>query len=268
MKLYFLLIALCAMQLTYAQKIIEQVYPGNKINEIKILSTYANTNIETYKGNEIIIEASVNINLNMDNKYFEINSNFLNGILTISSEIDNDNIPKRVIYKNKKGETVVYSASDNKIEDMNALGDNISSINYGYQTDITVKIKIPENKKISIESTYGDVHGKGIFHDIKADITYGDIEIQQAAIKNISNIELTSTYGHVDFSVNNSANITFDLSTNYGEIFSDLNVVSTKEHTFSSNRCGSARGGKYILNKGTNTARITATYDDIYLRKI
>ncbi len=266
MKFVLSLIALCAIQTSYAQKVIKNSFPGNEVTEIRVDTEYADIEIESYNGSEISIEASVNINLNMDNDGYALEADNRGSTLFISSELDTENIPKRIIIKDKEGNTTVIKDGENAMSNIDSNNDNYTSINYGYQTDITLKIKIPKNKDINIESIYGDLLVSGKYNDLKANITYGDIEIIQSSISPDATIELNSTYGHVDYSLPKTANIEFNLSISYGEIFTDLDVISSKDNVFLSNSCNNSKGGQYTLNDGGSIANITATYADIYLR--
>ena len=160
----------------------------------------------------------------------------------------------------------IPSAADGNYFDMGEINSPvILDCCYVGATDIK-EIKIPKNKSITIKSIYGDLIASGEYNDVKAKITYGDIEMKQSNISNTASIVLSSIYGYVDYSVPKSANIEFNLSTSYGEILTDLDLVSTQKNVFDSNECNSSRGGKYTLNKGKAIASINSTYDDVYLR--
>jgi len=267
MKFVFSIIALCAIQAIHAQKITKKSYPSDQIEIIRVDSDYANIEMESYNGSDILIETSVNINLNMDNNAHSTLASQDGSAFVISSSVNFENVTKRLIVRDNEGNTTIVSADDATIKSINDNEDNYQTINYGYQTDVTIKIKVPKTKNIFIESIYGDFKASGMYKDIEAKITYGDIEIKQSTVSAASTIKLESTYGHVDYSIPHTSDIEFNLSTSYGEIFTGLDVVSSKKDVFAeSNSCGNQRGGKYILNEGKSTAHITATYDDIYLR--
>lgn len=266
MKILLLLIAFCAIQSTYAQNIIKESFSANQIQSIIVNTEYADIEIESYVGNEIIIEASVNINLNMDNDGFLLNTSKSGNVINISSKIDYESIPKRVILTDKEGNTTILLSDDKSLKDIDMTDGTYNSMNYGYQTDITIKVLVPDHRDIYVESIYGDLLTSGNYKNINADITYGNIEVKQTQVATSSNIKLESTYGFVDYTIPRSSDIEFNLSTSYGEIFSDLDVVSSNKNIFSGKSCGTERGGKYTLNEAKSIAYITATYDDIYLR--
>ena len=266
MKFIIALIALCAIQTSYAQKVISESYPSDQIEKIKIDTEYADIELESYTGNEIVVEATVNINMNLDNDSYSFKADKNDNVFIIKSKMDFNDIPRRIILKDYEGNTKILLEKDASLENVKDTEDKYKSINYGYQTDITLKIKLPENKDIIVESIYGDLIAKGIYNNIDVDITYGDVEIKTFQVNTSSTINLESTYGHIDYSVPSSSDIEFNLSTSYGEIFSDLNVTSSRSNVFEKNVCGAERGGKYILNEAKSIAYITATYDDIYIR--
>lgn len=266
MKSMIALIALCAIQTSYAQKVISKSYSSDQIQKIKINTEYADIELESYDGSEILIEASVNINMNLDNDSYSFKTEKNNNVFAIQSKMDFNDIPRRVILKDYEGNTKILLEEDASLENIKDTDHNYKSINYGYQTDITLKIRVPENKDLIVESIYGDLIATGNYDNIDVNITYGDVEIKTFEVNTSSTINLTSTYGHVDYSVPQSSDIEFNLSTSYGEIFSDLNVISTKSNVFENNTCGGERGGKYMLNEGKSIAYITATYGDVYLR--
>lgn len=266
MKFLLSLITLCVMQATYAQKLIKDSFSAEQIQTIKVDTEYADIEMESYDGDEIIIEASVNINLNMDNEGFLLKSSKNGSVINIESKIDCENIPKRVLLTDNEGNITMLLSDDESLKDIDMTDGTYRSMNYGYQTDITIKVLIPEHKDLHVQSTYGDLLAIGNYSNIHAGITYGDIEIKQTQVASSSSIKLESTYGFVDYTIPHSSDIEFNLSTSYGEIFSDLDVVTSNKSVFSKTSCGGERGGKYTLNEAKSIAYITSTYDDIYLR--
>ena len=265
MKYIIIVITLCVMQDSYAQKLISESYPILQITNIHVESEYANIEIESYEGESIEIEASININQNMDNEAFDIAVKVNDNEIDITTKLDEENIPKRVIMKDENGNTNIINDDDPSIKNIGEIKGEYISINYGIETNIIIKIKLPKNKNIRVKSIYGDLILNGKYNDILAQITYGNIDVVQSEVDSHSNIVLISTYGHVDYSVPKNANITFELSSSYGEIFTNLDVISTNKNTHS-NICGNENSGEYILNAGNSKANVTATYADIYLR--
>lgn len=264
MKFILSIIALCAIQATYAQKIITKSYPASRTSDISVDTKYADIELVSFSGNEIIIEATVNINNNKDNDSYYFETTTRGNIFHISSEFDSNKIPLRKFLKNEEENTKIISTDNISPEVSTSTSNNYN--NYGYQIDITLRIKIPENRSVIIRTIYGELRASGKYNNIKVNITYGYIEILQSNVSSTSKIELHSTYGHVDYTVPKSADMQFDLSTSYGEILTDLDVVSNNKSTFVGIECNTGRGGKYTLNKGKVPAKITATYNDIYLR--
>ena len=254
------------MQATYAQKLIQKSYPANLINELKINTEYANIKIESYNKDEIRLEIYVDINDNMDNDAYRYNTQIDGSVFTISSELDCDSLNKKIILKDKEGVVTIIPDQGKGIENIKSYEENYTSINYGYETDITLKIKIPRKKSLNIKSIYGNLIINGDYKNIVANITYGDIEIVQPNIARNATIDINSTYGHIDYSVPSSADIQFNLATSYGEIFTDLDMTYKKGGLSSVKNCQNEHSGQYILNTGGNLANITATYDNIYLR--
>lgn len=266
MKFMLSIIALCAIQATYAQKTVTQSYPASQVSEINIDTKYADIKLESYNGNEIIIEAAVNINHNKDNDSYSFEATTNGSIFNIYSMFDSNNIPQRKFIKDKEENTKILSSDNLSFEYSSTINNNCAHTNYGYRIDITLKIKVPENKNVTIRSIYGELLATGKYNNVNVNITYGDIEIIQSSVTSTSKIELHSTYGHIDYTVPKSADIKFDLSTNYGEILTDLDVISDNKNVFAGNGCNTGRGGKYTLNEGNTPVKITATYNDIYLR--
>ena len=66
----------------------------------------------------------------------------------------------------------------------------------------------------------------------------------------------------IDLTIDPNFSANLNLSTSYGEIYSDLKLISVS--ATQNNYCGS--NASYIMNGGGIEIDLTSTYDNIYLR--
>ena len=173
-------------------------------------------------------------------------------------------MPQRISLTDYNNNTIIVTKGDDDYNDYKNNGGKYKNMNFGVTTDIKVNIKVPIGLNLIINSTYGDIVINGEYNNMSVENIYGNLDVIQKNISNNSEINLTSTYGSVDYSIPSDTDMEFLLSTSYGEILTDLDIIQTQKG-LSNNMCF-GNGGRYILHKGGSQTSITATYSNIYLR--
>jgi hypothetical protein len=238
MKTFFVCIC-CALSLgSYAQTATTKTFATQRGQQINLNFDYPKVKVSTWDKNEVSITAHVKINDDENNDAFELESKTVGGALVITSHIkDLDKLPRRYTVI-RDGVKSVYKTKTDYREAQKTGGITVSS--EGTDIDITVEVKIPVNAVTSIKSTYGIVELANFNATVTVDATYGGIDATLAPA-NTGKIQIT---------------------TNYGQMYSnlDLKITDHKEGSFyNSITAEPGKGPSY---------KFTSTYGKIYLRKL
>jgi hypothetical protein len=236
-------IALCLIAASAsAQTIISKTIPLQKGQKIKMKFDYPElVKVSTWDKNEISFEGRVSINGGENDDAFKLDVSTSGSEVSLRNEITNmDAIPHRVTVT-RDGEKMIFRnrAEWQKYKDEH--GGQHSMMNEGVEMDIQLEIKVPKNVETYVESVYGLVEVKDFSGPITVEATYGGVD---ASLAETSLGELIA-------------------ETNYGHIYSNLNVKfnnqNTREenfHTLVSVKPGN--GPRYSFE---------SKYGNVYLRK-
>ena len=241
------------------QSVEQKTIANLKSESVTIESNYPDIELKSWEGNDIKIESNVMINGEEHNGAFILETkNATNGIY-IDAKVNTESLKQKVIVNNKDGSKSYF---DTKGFDNLNFGDNGVSMNIGYNIDAQIIIWIPSSMKVITSTVYGDIKSKGFFANLKIKSTYGMIEAELLKVDKMERLELFSTYDIVDLTIDPKINANLNMSTSYGEIYSDLNLVS--KNSSQNNQCGNSQ--KYILNDGGLEIKLVSTYENVYIR--
>jgi hypothetical protein len=227
----------------YAQTAINKTIPAQPGQTIVMHFDYPDLiQVSTWDKNEISITGTVSINSGENDDAFELFTSASGGTISIRNEIKNmKSIPQRItvidgtqkiMFKNKEELRKYESEHGKRKYDMQS---------WGVDMDILIEIKIPRNMQTRIESVYGMVEIKNFVGPLTVDATYGGVD---AALNEKNAGEIIA-------------------ETNYGEIYSNLDVKFGGEdsrqedfHTYVSAKPG--KGPTYSFD---------SKYGNVYLRK-
>lgn len=233
---------------------------GLKSNYLIIASNYPDIKLESWDGNEIKIESEVTINgENHKGAYTLETKNDSNGIY-IDAIIDTESLERKVIVNNEDGSKSYFDFEG--FDNLNYEGNDNVSMNIGYNIDAKVVMWVPKKMNVETSTLYGVINSKGSFSSLKLNSTYGMIEAELSKIDEMEKLDLVSTYDIVDLSINPKLNANLSISTSYGEVYSDLMLISASSTP--KNHCGSNES--YIMNGGGMKINLVSTYDNIYVR--
>jgi hypothetical protein len=240
MKALITTAALCIALTGAAQTPINKTVPVTKGQTIRMKFDYPGVKISTWDRDEIAITGTATINNGENDDAFKINVKTSASTIVITSEIENmDRIPQRItihegdqkiIFKNK-GEWQKYQETHGRS----------NTVNMGVDLDIKLEIKVPRNVDTDIEAVYGMV------------------EIPEF----IGPLTVQATYGGVDASLSEKNVGELIAETNYGNIYSnlDMNVKTdnAREEDFHTLvRANLGTGPRY---------KFESPYGNVYLRK-
>ncbi len=228
----------CALYMgANAQATVTKSYPAQAGQQINLKFDYPIVKISTWDKNEVSVVAHVDINDHENDSAFEVNEEIVDGAMVIKNRIkDMNSLPRRyTIVRN--GVKTVYRSREQYEEARN--GGGIEQTYEGLDMHITVEVKIPANCTTSLNAIYGIVELADFNAPIKIDAVYGGIDATIA----------TATTGKLE------------ATTQYGQIYSNLEIKIT-DHTerdfYNSITAEPGKGPSYSF---------TSPYGKIYLRK-
>ena len=228
----------CALCLgANAQSTVTKSYPAQAGQEVRLKFDYPVVKISTWDKNEVSVIAHVDINDHENDSAFEITEEAVGGAIVIKNRINGmESIPRRyTIVRN--GMKTVYRS---KAEFESARnGGGIEKTYEGLDMEITVEVKIPANCTTDLNAVYGIVELTDFHAPIKVHAEYGGID---ATIS-------TPTTGKLE------------ATTQYGQIYSnlDLKITNHEERDFyNSITAEPGKGPSYTFS---------SPYGKIYLRK-
>ncbi len=271
MKSYFFILVFACLFLTaVGQRTINQSIPVTNINQLHCNFEYANVQISSWDNPSIQISGTALINDGLNDDAFKIEQSKNGTEISLRTYIDNkDKLPKTVTVV-KDGQKYVFRNKDgNKKAIRKQIKETIGDEEYsmyseGVQSEIILEVKVPKNLQVDIQSTYGDVILNNVTTPLKVENTYGHIEAVFSDLAKIKEVSLKSTYDFVDITVPDGEPLKVDLDSDYGKIFTDLELdidsQRSKTKDFAYRIVGSVKNGGPLI-------KAKATYKNIYLRK-
>jgi len=240
-KLFIALIFLAAT--VSAQTKLDKHFPVKPGQQVRITFDYPKLiKVSTWDKNEISIQGTVSINDGESDDAFVIDTNVSGEVIDIHGKVKNmDDLPQRITVIKDGVKTVFRNEAEyKKYKKENGQG-GFDIMNRGLDMEITLEIKVPARMQTSVVSVYGMV------------------EVNQFD----GPLHVEATYGGVDATLTESATGDLVAETNYGHIYSDLNLRPTPEsiheedfHTVVSAKLGKGPG-----------YRFESPYGNVYLRR-
>lgn len=269
--MYNRILLMCLLFITVdgliGQKIIQKDQSLSGIESIKFDFQWSDAKFIKSSDNQLHITVSVLINKGENDDAFELNLVKKGSILEVKSDIkDMENMPRYVVVESK-GVKHTFRLDPNEDfhkRDFDQI--NWSEVNHWQGPDVLkevlITVSIPENVQINVDATYGNLEIVNCLNPMIIENTYG--HVQASFLSAPKDCKLKSTYSFVDISVPSSSSMDFDLHTNHGSIFTNLDIdidaKKSKTRIFDNMVIGA-------INRGGKTLEVEATYSNIYLRK-
>jgi len=237
---------------------------AERFETIAIESTWGDVKIEMTDGQDVEITGEVVINGTLMNDRIEIKESKKGNQLSIDLEVDLEGTDKVVYLRDEDG-NYSYIKSD-KFDHANGWN-GYQSMNYGRHVEAEFVIGIPKGKVLNIETVYGCISSDNLPSESIVHATYGSIDLKLPKFSSDSNYEIRSIYGHVDVAVPNKLNSQLNMSTSYGEIYSDLDIKLSNNKS-NQKSCGFGEDIDIVMGAGLAKLNLEATYDNIYLRAL
>jgi len=223
-----------------AQTPVNRTYPVNAGQKISLRFDYPElVKITTWDKNEIAIVGSVSINSGESDDVFELIQSTSGNTIYIENVIRNlKNLPKRITVT-RGGEKLVFKSEDDYRKYCKETGSDFNVKSWGVDMDILLEVKVPKNIETKLECVYGIAEVKNFFGPLTVEATYGGIDV---SVQETTTGELRA-------------------ETNYGQIYSNLDLKFTGSefkdfHTVVSAKPGA--GSRYSFE---------SKYGNVYLRK-
>ncbi len=227
-------------QVSFAQTTINKSFPAQSGQKINLYFDHPELiKVSTWDKNEIAISGSVSINNGENDDAFGLTSSVSGVMVYIRGEMINvKSLPHRItVYRDGKKITFKDKAEYKKY--VSESGRDYNMMSTGVDIEILLDIKVPRNLATEIKSVYGMVE-----------------------VKNFEGpIDVVSTYGGVDAALNAKTTGELIAETNYGQIYSNLDVKFTggEEKNFHS---------LVMAKPGTGPKQsFESKYGNVYLRK-
>lgn len=197
--------------------------------------------VSTWEKNEISIQGTVSINDGENDAAFILETSTAGGTVSVRNEIKNmEGLPHRITVK-RDGQTMTFrnKAEWRKYQDENDKGHTMMS--EGVDMDIQLEIRVPRNTETFVESVYGMVEVKAFA---------GPLTVE-------------ATYGGVDASLSERVTGELIAKTNFGHIYSNLEVK------FAADKVRDENFHTLVSVKPGNDPRYSfeSKYGNVYLRK-
>ncbi|MFZ6010549.1 MAG: hypothetical protein ACOYXT_09390 [Bacteroidota bacterium] len=241
-KIILLIVALVTPLKEYAQTQLNKTFPMQGAQRITMHFDYPELiRVTTWDKNEVSIQGSISINSGEHDDAFTIEGSTSGTSLSINAYIKNmKSLPQRItIIRN--GEKIIFKDKTELKKYQAEHGKGYDVMNYGLDMDILLEIKVPKNIETRIESVYGMVEIKSFEGPLTVEATYGGVD---AALTERATGEVIA-------------------ETNYGEIYTNLDVKFGGEsfknedfHTYVTAKPGT--GPRYSFE---------SKYGNVYIRK-
>jgi hypothetical protein len=224
-----------------AQTRIDKTVPVTKGQTLRLWFDYPQVvKISTWDKNEVSVTGTVSINAGEQDDAFNLEVKTSPNTIFIKNEIRNmDRLPQRITIHEGDTKIVFKSKSEwRKYQEEHGKANNVTM---GIDMEIELEVKVPRNMETNVECVYGIVE----IHDF-----VGPLSVQ-------------ATYGGVDASLTEKNVGELIAETNYGNIYSNLDMDVNKDMAREEDfhilvRANPGTGPKY---------RFESPYGNVYLRK-
>ena len=247
--LYFIGLLLTFSNLS-AQKIVTETTSSKNINDVLVHLKFANNIVvKNWSKNEISVEATVNIDDNEHNDYFNFKTKNVGGYYTVTSDYGDYFKKYRSYYSHK------HSHNDDENEDKTDDND-CHSHRHRHNNIVNYVIYVPNNMNLKVKSISGSLEAESYVGVLQTDLISGNITVK----KHSKDMYLKTISGDIDIYVSDA---TFTAKSLSGGIYSDLDIDFEKNK-----KKGYGSKIRAKIDNGTASLNLNTISGDIYLRKI
>lgn len=221
--------------------------------------------LQGYDGNSIIF-------MNNNNRDDE-HSQRTKGLRIINSAGLNDNSGIGLAIEENANEITVQQisngASCNCDDGYTIKVPNAMKLYIEHSTTYGDDVKISGMKgEIEISVNYNDILLNNVTGPLAVKTVYGDLETQFTTVDQSNAMSLVSVYGHVDVSMPANTKADLQVSTNYGALYSDMDIKVSTKGSNGKTKAISTKRVNGTINGGGVEINLSSMYDDVYLRSM
>ncbi len=268
-KYYITIVLACIVYgVVFSQhKAIESRHSIKGVSQFSIECQWADVIIRNWDQSDIKVEGKVNINFGENDDSFIYEFEKKGEQMVFVSDIKNmDDLPRYLSYeiKGKKYHERLGEGSKNWKDIKEELPEGVDHISTGVDIVVELIFYLPPEISFETQLIYGDLNIENCSNEMDVNNTYGHVIADFSSGGLTNECKLISTYSFVDVALPPSADVSLSLQTNYGEVFSDLELSVDKSRSTDKVFENIIIGD---LNNGGRGLMIKATYNNIYLRK-
>ena len=231
-----------------AQKIVTETASSKNIDDVLVHVKFANNIVvKNWSKNEISVEATVNIDDNEHNDYFNFKTKNVGGYYTVTSDYGDYFKKYRSYYSHKH--------SHNNDENEDKTDDN-DCHSHRHNNIVNYVIYVPNNMNLKVKSISGSLEAESYVGVLQTDLISGNITVK----KHSKDMYLKTISGDIDIYVSDA---TFTAKSLSGGIYSDLDIDFEKNK-----KKGYGSKIRAKIDNGTASLNLNTISGDIYLRKI
>ena len=127
------------------------------------------------------------------------------------------------------------------------------------------KVKIRDlGNELELSTNHSGIRLENVSGPLTINTVHGDIEASFTTLNQTAPSSIVSVHGHIDISLPSATKADIRMDTNWGEIFTDMDIDFDKSGDMRKVSSQSIRGK---LNSGGVSLHLSSTHDNIYLRK-
>jgi len=250
-----------------AQSTVSRTFSASGAENLEMDFEWADVKLSSWEGDEVKISGTVNIADGTENDAFELEARQNGNSLSIRGYLNRDIKGGWGSYNSyiviKDGKTYIRKQKNGKTVEVEAPKDTVIGAGNQNPIDIRLTIQAPADRQLKLACKYGDIELDNFGNAGAVVSKYGGIDAAFPSGRLPERLVLESKYDYVDVSLPKSTAADIEMDTDYGKIFTDLNVAIDRRRSRRKNYGDQVIG---TLSGGGPRLTLRAKYDNIYLR--
>ncbi|MEL7001713.1 MAG: DUF4097 family beta strand repeat-containing protein [Bacteroidota bacterium] len=221
---------------------------------ILVLSELMEVRVEGYSGNEVILETG---------RGFKIPER-AKGLRPINGMGLTDNTGIGLAVKDENGVKVVYQVARNNDASYTVRVPNNVKVRYNNSSIHGEDFKAVNIKgEMEIKTHGGSIHLENVTGPMSVSTVHGDIDVIFSTVPQELPSSIVTTHGDLDVSIPKSAKANLNISTTWGEVYSDLDIKvdnPTRMKVYGAKKINGS------INGGGVSMALSSTHGNVYLR--
>jgi len=261
-----------------AQTSIESTIDVTSQTKLSLNAQYADIEVTSWDGDQIIIEGTVDIDDGKLDEYFNMDVNDKRDVIYVESSVDEKAFKGNSFMIFKKQEQISADKCKSKYTSYcksrancisncrsNRKGDKSNIDRVSYNVDIILNIKVPKNMILDISAEYGEVELNNPTQEVIVRNTFGGVKAIIPSSR-LNDIELESKFKFVDLTISEDAQYDLSLYTEFGSLYTDFDNEVSNGMTTSIEEAFK-QDIRSTINGGGTKVKLSSNFGNVYLRK-